>query len=202
MPVLSEQNRMRLAQMSGGTYGKSVDFIPHTLFDTSVISTTNEQIFFTDPQNPSAGKDETKTNLRDNGKLPEGQAFGGGLISFDFLNKGVGDALVTQQQLFIEVMQNSTLEIRIPGREFEFQVPGSRFMPNMTGAAVSASTIIGGYMVEGSDLAVEPAVIISQRVSFSARWYKSADVAAQLATLNTAGCAIRWNLIGELTRRK
>jgi hypothetical protein len=203
MSQINPELAQRLANMDSGSYGAGRDMIRHQIFDKSVVQNLQEEIFFVEPQ--GATKDASQTNLRASGQLPEGQSFGAQLLSVAMVNKGTADALFTQAQRFIEVVQESVIEIQLASREFELQISGHAFFPSLMTVGIPAAsaqaTAIGGNTASGS-IVCKPEIIISQRVSFRVRMFSPASQATNKTALNSAGVKYVWALDGWLARRK
>lgn len=212
MSVINQQTADLLAQLKSGTYGTSGDVIYHTLYDTVKVAggTILTQEFFTTPIGAIIGgtpKSKAKTNLRDTGKLPAGQAFIAQKIRLGFVNayttpEGAIDNIAT----FYNVLAQTNVEIQIVGREFEFQCQGSLFIPNVANTGhfptpTLATFRAGDYFSNGSVKLITP-VIFSELVSFKVVMTFDPSASGGLTALNTAGCEFHWDLIGMLARKK
>jgi len=191
--MLTKGAKEALALGQGGTYSLSRDALKHQIWDTRFFTaaTINDATFFT--QSIGAPwrvglKTKNETNLSDSGKLPNGQTFlavrmGIALISA-FPYTGLNAADVAQS--FINVVQSSVFEIRIAGREFDFQIHGRQFLPSLAingdNGSVVASTHRVGDMIASGWVNLNPApIFIDQLVSFNvAMLFNNPDTNVQL----------------------
>lgn len=163
----------------GGTYSLSRDALKHQVWDTRFFTaaTVDDHTFFVQPIGAPwrAGiKTINETNLADSGKLPNGQTFlavrmGIALISaFPYTGTDAADVA----QAFINLVQSSVFEIRIAGREFDFQIHGRQFLPalaiNGDNGSVIASTHRVGDLIASGWINLNPApIFLDQLVSFN-----------------------------------
>jgi hypothetical protein len=128
-----------LALGRGGTYSTSRDIISHQIWDTwfTTAVTALDHTYFQQPiGSPHAGggnKTHIDTNVFDTGKLPNGQTFLMKDIAF-FLVPGdqpESDSAKGLAQAFYDIMDVSVIEIRIAGREYDFQIHGRQFLPTV-----------------------------------------------------------------------
>jgi hypothetical protein len=222
--VIPKNAARDLALMSRGSYGSSGDVQDHILFDTIPFAATTVRpttSFFTTPQGGAYTSTTTKgiqeTNMTDPGKLPAGQSFLMKEISFSALtliNATDVDAMIVSQAL-ANIMFASVIEIRIAGREFDFQVPGSVFYPSWAnyGRATMVdatdrsfslgSTVASGWIKLGTPIP------LGEMVSFSIVQRTASAVAANQTIINTASdvlatqvAGLQCRLKGTLTRSK
>lgn len=148
MPLTPEALR-DIALGKGGSYGLSRDVIKHTLWDTRFFGTTvSNNSFFTQPINApwqAAGQLKTRneTNMLDTGKLPNGQTFLIKRIGVSLVLPSVAaeDDAETIIQAYYNVMQSSVFNIRVAGREFDFECHGSQFVPSVAQSTITAATV-------------------------------------------------------------
>ena len=165
-----------------GSYSQvSGDVLKHVLYDTLRFTATTARptsTFFSQQIGQAYGdgvKGKTETNLQDSGKLPAGQGFMIKAISFALRANMVGTELDTNEIFsdFTTLMQNSTFEIRIAGREFDFQFPGTKFFPSVYLGA--RATIVdatdrpfrAGELMGNGHIKLETPIIIGELVSFN-----------------------------------
>lgn len=208
-----------IALGKGGSYSLSRDVIKHTLYDTAIFGTTaTDRTFFTTQIGTAFGagaKTINETNMLDSGKLPNGQTFLIQRIGVSFVSAMAVASTnpEAQVQAFNNLMQGTVIEIRIAGREFDFQAPGCVFVPSVamsanTGAANigyrSGDTIASGVI----SLGVTP-IFIDQLVTFSVVARMGSGLPAiqtilnaNATLLNGVSSALRIKLEGVLTRAK
>jgi len=219
-PVITKQAAEALQLGKNGSYSNEGNVLDHTLFDsepfqaTTVRATTS---FFTAPQNSpnAAGNNKTsiETNMSDPGKLPNGQTF---LIqkmslAIKFGMVGTETDANTILAAYYNIIQNSVFEIKLAGREYDMQKPGTEFVsPQALAGLASAAngafpqgTIISTGAVQ---LKATP-IPIGQLVSFSVIQRTGNANATLLAKVNTASdvlttqlAELQVRLHGVLTR--
>ena len=138
------------ALLDGSTYSRlNRDVLDHILYDRLLFQATTARAtsnFFTVPQGGAYGagvKGLTETNMTDPGKLPSGQKYLIKQISIGIIPVIVAPADVdtaTVMASFANIMQQSVFEINIPGREYDWQNPGTAFLPPMF--AIGSATIV------------------------------------------------------------
>jgi hypothetical protein len=212
-PVITGQAAKDLALGKNGSYSNEGNVLQHVLYDTIAFpaATAATQTFFSVPQ--GATKQLTETNLLDPSKLPNGQTFliKGISLAGMFGVAGADTDANTVLAAFYNVIQNSTFEIKIAGREFDLQVPGTKFLPPYPISAIAsaanpafpqATTISTGHV----KLNTTP-IPIGQLVSFNVL-QKCSSATAAIATiintafgvLNTQNAQLQVRLDGILTR--
>lgn len=224
-------NMIRLGR--GGSYSNARDAIKHQIWDTRYFDATpSDNTFFAQPigaQWRVGSKTKNETNLQDSGKLPNGQTFlitrmGIALISAYDVGTTCSQsaapvanaALVAQA--YINIMQSSIFEIRIAGREYDFQVHGRQFLPGLCINGYNAATAgsvarIGDTIVNGW-IKLDPSpIFLDELVSFNvAHLVQNADTTYinvsgkplynSFLWLNTFKCTLQLTLEGLLTRAK
>jgi len=174
-------NMIRLG--AGGTYSNARDAIRHQIWDTRVFGAApSDNTYFSQPIGApwrgSGTKTKVETNLTDSGKLPNGQTILVTRISVALLsqyemgstgNTAFPNASIIAQS-YVNVMQNSVFEIRVAGREFDFQVHGRQFLPSLcingSNAATLSSARHGDTVVSGW-IKLEPSpIFLDELVSF------------------------------------
>lgn len=212
-----------LALMSRGSYGNSGDVQDHTLYDQLLFqATTMRQVttFFTTPIGGAYGagvKSINETNMQDPGKLPNSQSFLIKQISLAFIPMFVGTDVdgTTIMSAVTNIIQASTFEVRIAGREFDMQKPGTEFLPgfyaHVRATIVDATDRImrSGDVIQSGWLKFETPIPLGELVSFNVTQRSGSAIAALVALLNTASdglatqnAALQVRLRGTLTRSK
>lgn len=218
---------------AGGSYSNARDAIKHQIWDTRYFGTVpSDNTYFAQPigaQWRVAGTSKTKneTNLQDSGKLPNGQTFlitriGVALISAYDPGQSTATASFPNAsiiaQAYTNVMQSSIFEIRVAGREFDFQIHGRQFLPGLCINGYNAGTAgsvarVGDTIVNGW-VKLEPSpIFLDELVSFSvAQIITNGDTTNILAStkplnnsfvwLNAYYCTMQLTLEGFLTRAK
>ena len=212
-----------IALGKGGSYGVSRDVIKHTIWDTRFFgAAVSSNSFFTQPINTNwlgtGIKTRNETNMLDTGKLPNGQTF---------LIKRIGVSLIlpiaasvataqTHVQAFYNIMQSSVFQIRIAGREFDFECHGSQFVPSVAVSAPTAtdiaSTRVGDVHASGWISLDYIPIFVGPMVTFSvAQTVENAHPAliaaggvlpASFALLAGVYAGLQVKLDGVLTRAK
>lgn len=179
--MLTKQAVEYLKLGTGGSYSLARDAIKHQIWDTRYFATTiADWTFYQQPLNAPwrvGVKTLNETNLNDSGKLPNGQTmlftrFGVAVI----VPLAIADtttAVVARS--FANLLQSSVFEIRIAGRDFDFQIHGSQFLPRpifLTGIQDNATnandTYRVGDMIASGWAKLDPApIFVDQLVSFS-----------------------------------
>ena len=219
-PVITKKLADMLALGVNGSYSNEGNALQHTLYDTvqppaAIGATIN---YFVQPIGAAYGagnKTITETNLADPGKLPNGQTFIVTAMGVA-LKANMASAAAATNELANDIIngwnswiQNSVFRIVISGREYEFQVPGTEFLPSVAicGLATANAQRVGDYWTSGwVKLAATP-VVLGQMVSFSVQQIMGQQVAAALTSVNSAMALLRqqdaecqMRLRGYLTR--
>lgn len=204
---------------TGGSYSLSRDAIKHNLWDTRYFGTTaTNNTFFSQPLGApwrAGNKTINETNLSDSGKLPNGQTF---LITH--LSIGLQAYTTTANTTgheaargFINLIHSSVFEIKVAGRDFDFQVHGSQFLPrpiSVSGQLQTNFPVRVGDMMASGIIKLDPApIFLDQLVSFQVtQEVTNADPAittildADSSVLNGVHATMNVVLIGFLTRAK
>jgi len=218
---------------AGGSYSNARDAIKHQIWDTRYFGATpSDNTFFSQPigaQWRVGSKTKNETNLQDSGKLPNGQTFlitriGIALISaYDVGSTYTQSAAPVAMaplvaQAYVNIMQSSVFEIRIAGREYDFQVHGRQFLPGLCINGYSSATAgsvarVGDTIVNGW-IKLEPSpIFLDELVSFNvAQLVQNPDTTNIFAAnkplnnsfgwLSTFYCTMQLTLEGFLTRAK
>jgi hypothetical protein len=202
-----------------GSYSNEGNVLQHVLFDVldfNDAAVRAEGAFFQKPIGSTymgGSKTNAQTNLFDAGKLPNTQTFLVKDMSIGLIASVAGadtdaKAIVAA---FTNIMQASKFELKIAGREYDLQVPGSVFLPSVFvhGADVAGDGAnIGGSLISTGWIKLNATpVVIGNMVTFSVNMSTSTASAALLAILNTASdilntqnAQIQCRLRGVLTR--
>ena len=210
----------------GGTYSLSRDVIKHQIWDSKFYTVGEQAVdhdYFTQPVGASWRAVHTKslgeTNMYDSGKLPNGQTFlikrmSVALVSPIYPHGDVASQNTPYQiaDSFAQVLINSVFEIRIAGREFDFQVHGSQFLPAVPkySQAVNPAqfhfgmTVASGWMsLGGMPIFLDQLVNFSVHQRFTAPTAGGkAGLASSIQNLAEAYCRLNIVLEGVLTRAK
>lgn len=215
---------------SGGSYSTARDAIKHQIWDTRYFGLApSDTTFFAQPigsQWRVGSKTKNETNLQDSGKLPNGQTF---------LITRIGCALISAYevgstsaatwpnasliaQAYTNIMQSSIFEIRIAGREYDFQIHGRQFLPALCINGYNAGTAgsvarMGDTMVNGWVKLDPSPIFLDELVSFNvAQLVNNADTTNIMVAgkplnnsfswLNYNYCTMQVTLEGFLTRAK
>ena len=212
-PVLTAQVAKDMQLGKNGSYSNEGNVLQHTLYDTvpfpAAIAAT--QTFFTVPQ--GATKTLTETNITTASQLPNGQTFLIKELSLAYL-LGIAGADVDQNVIvsaIYNIIQNSVFEIKIAGREFDLQKPGSELLPPLVAAALNSAANgafpQSSFISTGSIKLNATPIPVGQLVTFSGiQRTGSAIVAintiltAAYSALNTNNAQLQMRFKGILTR--
>jgi hypothetical protein len=135
----------------------------------------------------------SETNLREVGKLPNGQTFLAKEIGFALIPTIVGTDVDVNTVLaaYYNIMQASTFEIKIAGREYDLQVPGTVFLApvqvsGLASAANEQPSFGGSYISTGWVKLSSTPIPIGQMVTFNVIMHSGSAIAANAAILDTA----------------
>ena len=219
------KNAMEALQLQkNGSYSNEGNILQHVLFDNLDFQDATLRAngsFFTSPVNSTymgGSKTDTETNIITAGQLPNTQTFLVREISFSFIPNIVGTDVdpMLLVAAYTNIMQASRFEIKIAGREFDFQAPGSVFFPpiytNSQATMVDATTRVasnvgGGFISTGWVKLASTPIPIGNLVNFSVKMASSVadttlatilDTASDV--LNTQNAQIQCRLRGILTR--
>lgn len=209
-----------LSLLKNGSYSSvSGDVLDHTVYDSQLFQATTARAtttFFTTPIGGAYGsgvKTKVETNLQDPGKFPAGQGFLIKEVGFAGIFADIGTTTVanTNAQAMVNILQFSTFEIRIAGREFDLQLPGSMFTPSMMTLSLASAANgirLGDYLSSGWFKLSAP-ITIGELVSFNmTQITQSAVTALQTIvnnasnTLNGQNAALQMKFRGTLVRSK
>jgi hypothetical protein len=136
---LNSTTQKRMAFLGGNkSYsGTNAQFKDHILYDTLPFvvytSISGPVQFFT---TPSGGvqygltKTDVETNMNEQGKLSAGQQFLVESFSFSHIrNTDTSEFESAKTAALARVLQGSRFRIVMPGRQFEFEIPGARLLP-------------------------------------------------------------------------
>jgi hypothetical protein len=216
--ALTQQNANDIAMGQGGSYSASRDVQKHFIWDTRFFGTTiSDFVYFSQPINAAWGgtgftKGRIETNFTDSGKLPNGQTFLAKKIRvalLSFLGTAATNGAVVVQA-FVNLIQSSMFQLKIPGREFDMQIPGSIFVPTISVDTITTvGTRKGDLIASGIVNFSDSPIFIDQLVGFTVEQYvANADtnvitiLNADCVVLNGANCKMLVALEGTLTRAK
>jgi len=217
--MLKQGTRTDVNLIRQGSYQGASDVQDHYWFDTLPFepSTISNIRFFSGPISPS--KTIQETNLQDAGKFPTGQSFVLNafqphlLAKFDEATPEKASQVVTD---YYTVLEESLIEIVIAGREFDFQGPGSVWLPSVSIAQQTEAAAVGITETRVGDfnhrnwLPMKTPITIGELVSFQLRQtinVADAQVAAALGRLSDTSSGklaakLRWTFRGTLERLK
>lgn len=201
----------------GGSYSLGRDVIKHNIWDTRYFGDTiSDFTFFSLPIGGSwrvGNKTINETNMTDSGKLPSTQNF---LVQAMYVSaiiplieaSSVGSEVI---QAYTSILESSVFDLRLAGKDFEFQVPGKAFNPAIAVSDLSANNhVSAGMMIANGkqNLSAIP-IFIEELASFSVlQRLGNPDTAvdtildAASAKLNAAKATMQVRLEGVLTRSK
>jgi hypothetical protein len=228
--AITKTARNMIGLGAGGSYSTARDAIKHTIWDTRYFpASPSDNTYFSQPVGAAwrvGTKTKNETNLLDSGKLPNGQTFlitriGVALISaYDVgltsASTWTNAALIAQA--YVNIMQSSVFEIRIAGREFDFQLHGRQFLPSLCingyNAGTAGSVVRVGDSVVSGWVKLDPSpIFLDELVSFNVtQLCSNPDTTNIQATgkpltnsflwLSTYYCTMQVSLEGFLTRAK
>jgi len=221
-PVITKKAAEDLQLGKNGSYSNEGNVLQHVLYDNMDFQDATlraETTFFSIPFGGvymGGNKTLSETNLREVGKLPNGQTFLVKEISFSLVPTIVGTDVDANTILaaYLNILQASTIEFKIAGREFDFQAPGSVFLcpihvaaRNTVVTATDRNVNVGDYISSGWIKLSATPIPIGQLVSFNVIMRSGSAVAANVTILNTASdvldtqeAQIQCRLRGILTR--
>lgn len=222
--ALERKALIDLALGKGGTYGASMDVLKHNIWDTRYFGTAlSDYTFFStgigNTWYQNSQKTKNETNLNDSGKLPAGQNFLVRRIGFKLLALGNKDAVRVSAlaQDYYDIMQHSYVEFTIAGREFELQIHGSQFLPNVavaeyqaTGATnIEVNARVGDVVASGWYSLDYIPIFIDELVTFNVVMHVGSAVTniqtnltAAASSLNDNYATVQCVLEGVLVRSK
>lgn len=191
--MLTKQALDNLKLGQGGSYSLARDANNHRLWDVrSFGATASDYTFFSQPVGSTwigaTLKTKNETNLYDTGKLPNGQTF--------LVNRFGVACIMTNANYqpdmvpnFYNILSNSVFEIRLAGREYDFQIHGRNMLPMPVAAAgipSSAAARVGDMIASGWYNLNPTPIFIDQLVSFSVTQNLNNPVAAVKTILDTS----------------
>lgn len=225
MKSVITRNAMEALQLQkNGSYSNEGNVLQHVLYDNLDFQDATVRAngtFFTAPINSTymgGFKTDTETNIVTAGQLPNTQTFLIREISFALIPMIVGDDLDANLIVaaYTNIMQTSRFEIKIAGREFDFQAPGSVYFPPIfinslntitTATDRSVNNVGGGFISTGWVKLASTPIPIGNLVNFSVRMATSTADAALVTIvdtasdiLNTQNAQMQCRLRGILTR--
>lgn len=179
---------------TGGSYSLARDAIAHRIWDTrSFGSTAQGYTFFSQPVGSAwiggTAKTVNEVNIYDSGKLPNGQTFlinrfGVALVSIN------ASAVTTMSQLesFATLLSSSVFEIKLQGRDFDFQCHGRNLLPMPLYGSDSSGTNgrVGDFITSGWMKLDPTPIFLDQLVGFQVNHRLQNPVPALQTILDTA----------------
>lgn len=221
-PAITKEAATDLKLGESGSYSNVGNALQHTLFDSYLIgnATAATVLYFTQPIGAAYGaggvKSIIETNLQSPGQLPNGQTMlvkeMSVALKLNMTNYSVGtnNAIDDLINAYYTMQENSTWEIEIAGRSYDFQIPGSEFIPTIHGVGIASTNIgpiraVGDVIMSGWSKIRATPIMIAQLVTFKViQRCASVNAAAQLtaafAKLNNQEAEIQVRLRGLLTR--
>lgn len=221
--MLSQAARELIQMQRSGSYGTERDVLKHRVYDSRFFAAagvvTDNTFFVNQIGSPwrVGTKTLSETNMVDSGKLPAGQIFLVVRMSVRCITFAIPAGIVPSQleQSFINVLDSSVFELKIQGREFDYQIHGSEFLPRpLAGAGTLAGAYSGaGMCVTTGWTKLDPTpVVIDNLVSFQViQRLGNPDPAISGAggvlglstiALNAANSVMQVTLEGVMTRAK
>jgi phosphatidylglycerophosphatase A len=217
MPSLSPAALQLIQMQRSGSYSTARDALKHRLWDSRTFAATiTNATFFVQPIGAAwitGAKTKNETNMVDSGKLPAGQVFLIARMSIGCLAQtaaaGVNPNLV--EQAFNLVLANSVFEIKIQGRDYDYQIHGSEFLPRPIAVAgtLAAAYGAGRCLTTGWSKLDPTPIVVDELVGFQVTQEIMQNNATSLAALNagtailnTAVSVMQVTLEGLLTRAK
>lgn len=197
--MLTKQALEYLKLGTGGSYSLARDAISHRIWDTRIFgATVTNYTFFSQPVNTvllgAALKTLNETNVYDQGKLPNGQTFLINRMGVAFkANQGVGGSAIAlaQVEAFTSILKNSVFEIKLAGREFDFQCHGSQFLPMPMQELVGTATQRIGDVIGSGWVKLDPTpIFLDQLVSFTLTQTIQNPIPTLATMLNTASAQL------------
>jgi hypothetical protein len=217
--MLTKQALEYLKLGTGGSYSLARDAISHRIWDTRVFGATiTNYVFFSQPINTvltgTVLKTLNETNIQDTGKLPNGQTFLVNKMGVSFQsNQGLASASAAADMAaaFSLILKNSVFQIKLAGREFDFQAQGKQFLPMpLQELYPQANAGRVGDMIGSGWIKLDPTpIFLDQLVSFTVTQEIQNPIPTVAAALNTASSLLNGYygemqvvLDGFLTRAK
>ncbi len=214
-PQMVTASTLATKQLVDNAAYKTNSYNDYGPFDTlPFVANQQQYAFFTQPVG-SNGKTKFDTNMVTGSQFPLGRNVVVKGIGFHFLFSGAADSTkAAQVQALYTLLERSYIEFVIQGRQFEFQAPGSYWLPEVALSALSTTTAastgvstsyerIGDYIKHGGYKLAQP-ITLQNLVPFEMDWnvnLQSAAVQSALDVLIPSGdepASIRWQLLGHL----
>lgn len=213
-PQLVPQAAANAAGLIGNQAYKTNNINDYSPFDTLSFARTQSEYPFFQTGAGSNGKTRFDTNMVTGAQFPLGRNVVVQAIGFHFGFSSLATNRAAEVQAFYTIMEQSYLELVITGRQFEVQLPGSFFLPEVAlSAQVSRSSTstsfaesnqrIGDYIRHGGYTLKIP-VTLQNLIPFSLPWYvNTANSAVQdaletLTPTNETPAWLRWQFKATL----
>ncbi len=217
---LSAELQEKISQAARGSYDrKTMDVLDHVLFDENSFQATTARLittFFSVAQGGSylsGNKTAAETNMQLQGQLPSNQHFVATEISIALkaILVGADTDMNTVISAFLNIVQASVFSLKLAGRDFDTQVPGSVFMPPVFGTAINSAANafpVGGHTASGW-MKLSIPVVIEGGAAFSVVQQTQSASSANTTILDTASgvlatqvAALQVRMKGTLVRFK
>ena len=201
MPTsLTPQAQQLLGLMSAGSYSTARDVIKHQVWDTWLLpAAIAGHTFFSQPVGAAFGagvKALGETNMYSSGKLPNGQVFVAQALSVQLATaQGVAGAVgSTLIEGFYTIMDSSVFEIKLQGREWDFQIHANQLLPAVKGQTLSGATNIigrnGDFIGTGRAKLAPTPIVIDNMIGFQVDMICANPIAATIAKVTAAFAAL------------
>lgn len=213
-PTLVPQAAANAAGMIQNPAYRSNNINDYVVFDTLSFTANQAQYQFFTQGVGANGKTRFDTNMVTGSQFPLGRNVVVKGIGFHLVFNSVATTLAQQVQALYYILENSFVDVVIQGRQFEFQAPGSMWLPEVamsslyTAASTSAdvtaaSQRIGDYIKHGGFNLSIP-ITLQNLVPFELDWNVNvqdsgvADALTVLAPNEQRAAKMRWHLKATL----
>jgi hypothetical protein len=216
--AVSQSTANAAAQIANPAY-KTNNYNDYGPFDTLPFARDQQEYAFFTQGVGANGKTKFDTNMVTGSQFPLGRNVVVKGIGFHLMFSGAAvTTRAAQVQALYTLLENSYIEFVIQGRQFEFQAPGTYWLPEIafsnevsvattstaTGlAAAEAYQRVGDFIKHGG-YKLNQNITLQNLVPWQMNWYvnlQSAAVIAALTTLTPDGVAaarMRWQFLGSL----
>jgi hypothetical protein len=194
-PTLVPQAAANAAGMIGNPAYRTNNINDYSPFDTLPFARNQAEYAFFQTGAGQNGKTRFDTNMVNGAQFPLGRNVVVKAIGFHLLFSGEPGSQAAQIQAFYTILERSFLELVITGRQFEFQAPGSFWMPEIalsnnstnsyitpTLAASATYERVGDYIKHGGYQLSIP-ITLQNLIPFTLPWYVDTQNAAVQAAL-------------------
>lgn len=216
-PTVVQQSTANTAALIDNPAYKLKYFNDYGPFDTLPFERNNAQYGFFQQGIGANGKTSFETNMINGGQFPLGRNVVVTGIGFHLCFSGAAASTrAAQIQALYTVLENSYVNLKIEGRDFEFQAPGSYWLPeiawvgdnNLASTAEDVATAfqrVGDYVKHGG-YKLSQFITLQNLIPFSLQWYVNLQNAATVTALETltpngaAAARMRWQFLGRLSQ--